>query len=64
MKLKSLRVAMLENADGAVLMDDFNKLCRGQAVASSGTFAAGFVTEKNLVSVLMDGDRIAVFYTE
>lgn len=64
MNLRQLRCAILENADGAVLMADVNKFCRGEAVAASGTFAAGFIQKQQLVSVQVDGDRVVIFYTE
>ncbi len=64
MKLRLLKVAILENATAATLQADFNLLMSGQAVSASGTFAAGFITEQELVEVQMDGDRIMILYTE
>lgn len=64
MNVRMLRCAVLENASGVTLMTDFNKLCQGEVVSASGSFAAGFITTQQVVSVQMDGDRIIVFYTE
>jgi len=64
MKLKNLKVAILEHATGATLMADFNNLTAGVAITLSGTFAAGWVAEKDLIDVLVDGDRLYLYYTE
>ncbi len=64
MKVRELKVAVFENADKAVLQTDVNDWTQGKAVSASATFAAGFVTEQELVSVIADGDRIIVVYLE
>lgn len=64
MNVRLLRCAVLENADKDVLTADFNKLCKGEAVTTSGTYAAGFFDKQNLVGVEVAGNRIVLFYTE
>ena len=64
MKVRDMKVAVFENADHAVLQADVNNWTVGKAVSASATFAAGFITEQELVAVLVDGDRIVVVYSE